>query len=93
MGSGYTVEVIASTDPATDAVLSMWTVYQRPRDFPKVEYLARRWEVVDGVAHGVPTRDVRTARTLEGIRESLPPGLCRIERGASDDLAIVEVWL
>lgn len=70
--------------------LSMWTVYDHPKDFPQ-HYVARCF-IVDAV--GVtPTGVVLFANTLEELRAILPRDLYRMRRFEQDDANIVEVWL
>lgn len=67
----------------------MWTVYERPSDFPE-RYVARLF-VLDK-----PTDRVMFAATLAEIREKIEaahPGLICLPRQASDEPQIVEVWL
>lgn len=71
--------------------LSMWTVYERPRDYPE-HYVARRWENVGG-REPVPTTDVFVAASLAEVRALLPPGLHCIPRFPDDQPVIVEIWL
>jgi hypothetical protein len=68
--------------------LNMWTIYERPLDYP-TGYIARRCEVRGEVVH---TADVRVGPTLEAVRRQLPPGLYRQSRQPGDDPVIVEVW-
>lgn len=70
-------------------VLQMWTVYERPRDFPN-DYVVREWHVIKGrsqAAHAL------TAPTLEEARALVPPDCYRLPRQVGDDPNIVEVWL
>jgi hypothetical protein len=70
--------------------LSIWTVYDHPRDYPN-SWVARRFEISNkGV--GI-TREMFLADTLEELRVLLPVGLVRLNRQASDDPKIVETWL
>jgi hypothetical protein len=71
--------------------LSMWVVYDHPRDYPSAAFAARRWEIVRGGI--IVTADMFTADTLEEVRALLPSGLHRMPRLAHDDVAILEVWL
>lgn len=71
--------------------LVIWTIYERPRDYPE-HIVARRWLVYDGLV--IPTRHVMVADELETLRDKLHDmGLLEIPRGARDDSVIVEVWL
>jgi len=71
-------------------VLSIWTVYDHPSDFPH-SYVARRAEVN---RHGVqPTADVMVGE-LSIIRASfLQAGLTCLPRSEDDEAHIVECWL
>lgn len=71
--------------------LSMWTVYDRPRDYPN-SYVARRSEVT---AQGrTLTSDLMVSGDLDLIRDVLQKrGLHRIPRYPNDVPCIVEVWL
>ncbi len=75
-----------------DPWLSMWTIYERPRDHPD-GYVARKWDIVPGTSEPVPTMIAFGAPTLEAVRSLLPAGLTRLPRSGGDDPAIVETWL
>lgn len=72
-------------------VLSMWTIYERPRDFPD-RFVARRWEIRQGVPEPVPTGDMILGLTLDSLRSRLPEGLHCQPRAPGDEAHIVEVW-
>lgn len=74
-----------------DDVMSMWTVYKRPSDYPR-DFVARRFIIQRGGKHAA-TDDVVIAPTIEEVRELIPPGLFRLDRMPEDDANIVEVWL
>lgn len=72
-------------------MLSMWTVYDHPSDFPK-GFIARRWEIERSGAE--PTADVMRAYDLEPLREQLRNmGLTCLDRNPEDEPQIVETWL
>ena len=71
--------------------LSMWTVYKRPRDYPR-DFVARR-SVITKIGKQEITDDVVVAPTLDEVRELIPPGLYRLDRMPGDLPHIVEVWL
>ena len=75
--------------------LSLWTVYERPRDYPD-EFVARRFTVgphLGGTCAG-PTDDVLRAAHLAALRaQLLARGLVCIARHPEDDPCIVETWL
>lgn len=73
-----------------NGILSIWTVYDRPKDYPDT-FVARRFEAGKGV-HG-PTGDTVTG-DLNQIREAMNMnGLYRMPRAPSDDRHIVETWM
>lgn len=74
----------------SDRVLSIWTVYDHPRDQPDA-FVARRWDIQCGVTYA--TSDMFVAPTLNEIRALLPPGLVRMTRDVTDDPVIVESWV
>lgn len=72
------------------AEISQWVVYKHPRDYPD-KFVLRRWDIQGGTI--IATPDVKTADSLEKIRQEVPAGLYRLDRFEEDDLCIVEVWL
>jgi threonine dehydrogenase-like Zn-dependent dehydrogenase len=80
----------ATRAAAKKGILSMWTVYDGPKDHP-TSYVVRRF---DCTATGpVATADAWTG-SLELIRESLyQAGLIRMQRHPDDEPQIVETWL
>jgi hypothetical protein len=77
-------------ESAERGVLSMWTVYDHPRDFPH-SYVARRFEVGQDGAH--PTEDFIQG-DLAIIRKSFSQcGLVCLTRDESDEPQIMETWL
>lgn len=73
-----------------DDRVSVWTVYDHPRDYPDA-WVARRSEIGFGtVTH---TADMFTADTLDELRALIPPGLVCVRRSPGDDPKIVEIWL
>lgn len=89
---------ICSTDPR---LLRMWTIYERPRDYPE-GYVAREWRIV-------PQRtevsiEKLVAPTLDEIRSALDARLkaigrgglamlVRVARSPQDEPQIVETWM
>jgi len=74
-----------------ESVLSMWTVYDHPSDFPHC-YVARRHAIVQG--QSVATTQVMVSnelRALQGMLRGM--GLVKLARDPDDDPVIVEVWL
>jgi hypothetical protein len=80
-------------DAQKRGVVSMWTIYRRPRDYPE-GYIARAHEA--GKGGSVPTD-----MTIRGDSDSLQmlrtvfaeAGLTCLTRSPQDDPNIVEVWL
>ncbi len=83
-------------------LLPMWTVYDKPKDYP-TEFVARM-SVTGRLKGGIDDKLDRTVsgptigtlikgKTLNEVREQLPPGLYRLNRDPSDDPVIVEVWI
>jgi hypothetical protein len=72
-------------------VLSMWTIYDHPRDFPD-SYVARRFEVTE--EGSFPTTDTIVGHELESLRLTMiEAGLVTIGRDESDESQIIETWL
>ena len=73
-----------------ESELFMWTIYDRPRDYPS-GFIARPFTIT---ANGPrPAFFALTAQSLAEIRNMLPPGLVRIERDPAGEPHIVECWL
>lgn len=73
--------------------LTMWTVYERPTDYPQ-GFVARRW--IAGVGELKATPDIIIGDTLEWVRSVLTdlyPWLYCLPRQDGDEPQIVEVWL
>jgi hypothetical protein len=71
--------------------LYMWTVYERPSDFPN-NFVARLFKIGRGAS--LPTDTVMISASLEKIREQMQlRGLTCLPRAPEDDPKIVEVWL
>lgn len=72
-------------------ILSGWTVYDHPSDYPN-EFVARRWIVSDGCV--VATSEILTSPEIVRLRaKMIQKGLCRLERSPGDDAKIMEVWI
>jgi hypothetical protein len=84
-GSQTVTRIMTMIEP-----LAMFVVYRHPKDYPD-KFVVRRWDIFHGKA--IPTQWVRTAESLEQIREEIPPGLARILRDPTDDPSIVECWV
>jgi hypothetical protein len=83
--------VTAQMEASGRGALTIWTIYDRPKDHPH-GHIARRFEV----GRGAPL--VATAHTLAGdlddIREILAQaGLTNIRRQDGDEPQIVESWI
>lgn len=74
----------------SESVLSLWTVYCRPKDWPH-GYIARRFEIHPSESY--PTEDTVKADTLQELRLHMPEGMVALGRSPDDDPVIVEVWI
>jgi hypothetical protein len=70
--------------------LIMWTVYEKPRDYPN-DFVARAFAIRRGGM--VPLERIIVAPTLNALRARMPFGLYRLPREPADDPIIVETWL
>lgn len=75
-----------------DVLLSVWAIYERPRDFPE-HFVVRRWRVLDGRRHPVPDHLAGLATSLEKARGMVPTGLTRLAHQPGEDPKIVETWV
>jgi hypothetical protein len=83
--------VILQAEAVKRGRLSIWTVYDRPRDYP-TGWVARMFEVSG--AGPRPTGYVIKCMELEPIREKLTrAGLVCLTRQEGDEAQIVESWL
>lgn len=75
------------------AVLDVWTVYDRPLDFPN-GFIARKFQILRSRPEPVPTEDTMRASSIEPLREQLRGmGLTRLSPNAGDEPQIVELWV
>lgn len=73
------------------SVLTMWTVYEHPYDYPD-KCVARRWQI-GGKGELLRTDSVMVADSLEPIRAELEAwGLYCMPRAPGDEPQIVETW-
>lgn len=82
-----------SETPKEEAFMTMWVIYDSPRDFPGF-FVARMHELIDEGSR--PTEDYYTHRELDMLRLQLHeefPALIRVPRDSKDDEKIVETWL
>ena len=75
------------------AVLSTYTIFFNPADFPGW-FVVRRFDVVQGQKEPVPRQHATVHPTLETARDAIPPSAdtC-FPRATGDDPAIVETWM
>lgn len=77
--------------PISRDILSIWTLYDHPKDYP-AGFIARRWEVY--ATGPVPTDDAVMANDLETLREHFRDcGLYCMPRQPGDDPVIIETWI
>jgi hypothetical protein len=77
--------------PPDAVVMTMWIVYDHPRDYPE-GYVVRAWHIVRGQTEPVPDPASWSVATLELARLVIPEGLVNIGRQPGDDNHILEVW-
>jgi hypothetical protein len=70
--------------------LILYTIYDRPADFP-TRFVVRAWWVHTAGVELVPG-GVSLADTLDDARAAIPPGHVLIARDELDDPVIVETW-
>jgi hypothetical protein len=71
----------------------MFTVYERPRDYPD-KFVVRRWWIGKDPGRPIPDPDwFYLADTLDEVRAHVPRHCVRLERDPNDDPKIVEVWI
>ena len=70
--------------------LSMWVIYERPRDYPEY-FVVRRWRVDRAGASALEA--CALVASLADAREHVPRGAVNIGREPEDDPVIVESWV
>lgn len=90
----HCIIVVQPIAPDGNQILTVWTIYDHPRDFPD-SFVVRKWQVFGDRMHPVPMPDGQASlhESLEAARESLPRGLTCIPRSDEDDLTIHETWI
>jgi hypothetical protein len=82
----------AQSDAAKRGALAIWTVYDRPGDYPD-GYIARMFEAASGSGDSIAT-SLTLAGQLAGIRQVLAKAhLIRLDRKPDDAPQVVESWL
>lgn len=84
---------MSDSKQTVDRTLSMWVVYEHPKDFPN-QFVARRHLIDQGKS--IPTTDVFLSEDIYELRTRLRteyPGLVCLARNPKDDLVIVETWI
>jgi hypothetical protein len=83
--------VMLQAEAVKRGCLTMWTVYERPTDYPS-GYVARMFEISG--PEPKPTALTLKSIHLEPIRDKLSrAGLVALARSAEDEPQIVECWL
>jgi hypothetical protein len=73
-----------------DDPLEIWTIYEKPSDWP-VGWVTRCFKILPG-GKSEPG-EAFFCMTLEDARKCVPPTLYRMERAPEDDPVIVETWI
>jgi hypothetical protein len=74
----------------SDTQLQIFVIYENPADVLVPCFVTRMWVIEDGEQRPLWAA---IARTLDGARSAVPPGLFRLDRSPDDDPVIVECWL
>lgn len=74
-----------------DVVITVWVIYDHPKDFPTSWVLRAQSVLYNGAIK--PHAACHAAATLDGARAGLPPGLVNIQRQGADDPRIHECWI
>ena len=83
--------VLVQAEAVKRGVLTMWTIYKRPKDYP-IGFVARMFEAA-GPEPKATAMSMKSV-TLEPIREKLAKaGLVCLTRSPDDEPQIVETWL
>jgi hypothetical protein len=91
MTDDITAIVIVQAEAAKRGRLTIWTVYERPRDYA-CGFIARAFEVTS--TGPKPTGHVIKCLDLEPIQEKLHrAGLTCLQRDENDEREIVESWI
>jgi hypothetical protein len=84
--------IMAHASAMERGVLSIWTIYDKPTDYPD-GFIARRYEV-GGSKIVVATNHTITSPNIDQMRETFErAGLTKLRRAGSDDANIVESWI
>jgi hypothetical protein len=73
-------------------MLTTWTIYRNPSDFPG-KWVVRMSEIVPGTPAPMPRPECAVCETLDQARAAVPPGLFCLPRFPADDPVIYEVWI
>lgn len=76
-----------------EVLMSMWTVYDHPTDYPD-NFVARRFEIVPGELEPRRTGHVIITETVEELNEHFDSlGLAFLARHEQDEPQIMGVWM
>ena len=83
--------VIVQAEAAKRGAVAVWTVYERPKDYP-IGWVARMFEITR--AGPKPTGCVIKCAALQPIQEKLArAGLVKLPRSVEDEPQVVESWI
>jgi hypothetical protein len=91
----FVIDIIKANATAMErGALPMWTVYDKPTDYP-TGYIARRFEVGGAGNRGaILATDDSIVGTIEEIRHTFRlAGLTCLPRDEADEQPIVECWV
>ena len=78
--------------PPPGSVMTTWTIYKKPKDYP-TGYVLRASYVMDDGGLIVVDPLAWYCESVERLRAMVPPGLARFMPGPTDDAVILETWL
>lgn len=91
-GAAYPCTCSVGEDHELSHVLVVWTIYEKPADYPTVPFVVRAWHVSGG--QQTDAGALAFADTLDQARSMLPAGLHRFPPSDGyDDPVVVESWL
>jgi hypothetical protein len=78
--------------PKEEPLMSTWTIYYSPRDFPD-KFVVRRHDIFRSKKEPEASSEFYVADSLEEIRKRIPFGLACLTRSEGDKLSVVETWI
>jgi hypothetical protein len=77
---------------ADDVVLTIWTIYFNPKDFPG-RWVTRNFLIVRGTPAPVAGNNIFLSDSLQAARSVIPDDMTCLGRQDEDEPQIVESWI